>query len=69
MYKIPIKPTRIIVTAPYPGSAPSQEDGSDNSPLPFVETCHTKYADRAAIKVTNPTIPYFACFGIVLPVA
>ena len=69
IYRVPNNPTRIIVIEPYPGSAPSQEDGSDNFPLPLVETYHTKYADRDVIIVINPIIPYFACFGTVFPVA
>ena len=39
---MPIRPTKRIVPAPKPGSAPSQEEGLIKSPFPLVETNQTK---------------------------
>ena len=65
----PIIPTKRMVTAPYPGSAPFQESGYVNCPSPKVETYQTNVADENVINAIKPITPNFACFGIVFPVA
>ena len=68
-YNIPRIPTARIVIEPNAyWSAPVHVDGFINSPSPFVETYHTKYAEVAVMSAMNPTITPFTCLGRVLPV-
>ena len=62
-------PTRMIVAAPYPGSAPFHEEGSVTIPSPRVDTYQTKVDEDVVITAIIPMIPFFACRGTVFPVA
>jgi hypothetical protein len=69
-YSIPNAPTARIVIEPNAcWSAPFHEEISNNSPSPFVETYHTKYAERDTIIAIIATITAFTCRGSVFPVA
>ena len=58
-YQTPTNPTTIIVPAPKPGSFPVHELGSINSPFPFVETYHTKYAENDDIRIMKEAMKIF----------
>ena len=66
---MPIRPTKRIVPAPTPGSAPSQEDGLIKSPFPLVETNQTKQAEALDMEKINPAIINLTWYGSVFPVA
>ena len=64
---MPIRPTKRIVPAPKPGSAPSQEDGFIKSPFPLVETNQTKQAEALDMEKINPAIINLTWYGSVFP--
>jgi hypothetical protein len=58
-----------MVREPNPGSAPFQEDGSENVPFPSVEIYQTNTAEDAVMMEIITIITDFACLETVFPVA